>query len=121
MTVVWNGANKGTPARNKRRAGGTRAYDDRKPACSPTQCRAPPEWRIATEVNQPMVWVKGIVGVILVLLGAVWIGQGVGLLPGSFMTGQLQWAIIGLVLVIVGAWLLWGVARDRRSVGARVS
>ena len=65
-----------------------------------------------------MVWVKGILGAILVLFGAVWLGQGIGLLPGSFMTGQLMWAIIGLVLLVVGAWLLWGVARAVRSIGA---
>src|SRR5437660_413458 len=49
-----------------------------------------------------MTWVKGIVGVVLVLIGLVWIGQGTGLLPGSFMTGQRQWAVIGLVLLIAG-------------------
>jgi hypothetical protein len=70
------------------------------------------------EVIHPMVWVKGILGVILVLLGAVWAGQGIGLLPGSVMTGQLMWAIIGLVLLIVGVWLLWSAARGGRSVGA---
>jgi glucose dehydrogenase len=64
-----------------------------------------------------MTWVKGIVGVVLVLIGLVWIGQGTGLLPGSFMTGQRQWAVIGLVLLIVG-WLLWTVVRGRRAVGA---
>jgi hypothetical protein len=66
-----------------------------------------------------MAWVKGIVGVILVLLGAVWTGQGLGLLPGSFMTGQRQWAIIGLVLLAIGIWLLWSVVQARRSAGAR--
>jgi hypothetical protein len=63
-----------------------------------------------------MVWLKGLVGAICVLIGVVWIGQGIGVVPGSFMTGQLMWAIIGLVLVIVGAWLLWSLAR--RSAGA---
>ncbi len=64
-------------------------------------------------------WVKGIIGVLLVLVGAVWIGQGLGLLPGSFMTGQLQWAIVGLVLLAIGLWLLWGLVQARRSAGAR--
>jgi hypothetical protein len=65
-----------------------------------------------------MAWLKGIVGALLVLIGVVWLGQGVGFLPGSFMTGQMMWAIIGLVLLVVGGWLLWSVVRARRSVGA---
>jgi hypothetical protein len=65
-----------------------------------------------------MTWLKGIVGVVCVLLGLVWIGQGTNILPGSFMSGQSMWAIIGLVLLIVGAWLLWSLARARASVGS---
>jgi hypothetical protein len=65
-----------------------------------------------------MVWLKGVLGVVCLLLGLVWIGQGVNILPGSFMSGQAMWAIIGLVLVVVGAWLLWSLARGRGSVNA---
>jgi hypothetical protein len=63
-------------------------------------------------------WLKGIVGVVCVLLGLVWIGQGTNILPGSFMSGQSMWAIIGLVLLLVGGWLLWSVVRARNSVGS---
>jgi hypothetical protein len=63
-------------------------------------------------------WIKGIAGVVCVLLGLLWIGQGTNLLPGSFMSGQRQWAIIGLVLVVVGAWLLWTLVRRRAVSGA---
>jgi hypothetical protein len=48
----------------------------------------------------------------------VWIGQGINILPGSFMSGQRQWAIIGLGLLIVGGWLLWSLIRSRRAMGA---
>jgi hypothetical protein len=65
-----------------------------------------------------MVWLKGIVGVVLVLLGLLWIGQGTGMLPGSVMSGQAMWAIIGLVLVVVGGWLVWSVARARGATRA---
>ena len=66
-----------------------------------------------------MNWLKGIGGVVCVLLGLVWIGQGTNLIRGSsLMSGQAQWAVIGLVLVVVGAWLLWSFTRGRRSVGA---
>jgi len=58
-----------------------------------------------------------ILGGILVLFGAIWFLQGINILPGSFMSGQAMWAIIGLVLLVVGGWLLWTVARDRRALG----
>jgi uncharacterized membrane protein len=38
---------------------------------------------------------------ILGLVGLVWIGQGVGLIPGSMMTGSQLWAIVGAVLLAV--------------------
>lgn len=55
-----------------------------------------------------------ILGVLFILVGAVWILQGVNILPGSFMTGQIQWAINGVFCVIVGAaWLYF--ANRRKS------
>ncbi len=50
-----------------------------------------------------MRWVVIGVGVIMLLLGAVWLLQGIGILPGSFMTGQSFWAVMGLILIVVGA------------------
>jgi hypothetical protein len=65
-----------------------------------------------------MTWVKGIGGVVCVLIGLVWIGQGTGLIMNSpLMSGQSMWAIIGLVLVIAGGWLLWTVVRGRSATG----
>jgi uncharacterized integral membrane protein len=63
-------------------------------------------------------WIKGIAGVVCVLIGLLWIGQGTNMLPGSFMSGQSQWAIIGLVLLIVGGWLLRSLVRARGAMGA---
>jgi uncharacterized membrane protein len=60
-----------------------------------------------------VTWLKLVGGVLLVLLGLVWIGQGINLLPGSVMSGQSMWAIIGVIVALVGAWLLWSVARSR--------
>jgi hypothetical protein len=62
-----------------------------------------------------MMWVRAISGVLCLLVGLVWIGQGIGLLPGSFMTGQTRWAAIGLALAAFGAWLLWGLRQRRRA------
>jgi len=50
--------------------------------------------------------VLNIVGVLLTLMGAVWFLQGINVLPGSFMSGQTQWAIYGGIAVIVGIGLL---------------
>jgi hypothetical protein len=62
-------------------------------------------------------WLKSIVGIVLILLGLLWIGQGSNLLPGSFMSGQTMWAIIGVIVAIVGAWLLWSaLSVSRRAV-----
>jgi uncharacterized membrane protein len=58
---------------------------------------------------------KGVIGLVLVVVGLVWIGQGVGLLPGSFMTGQAIWAVIGLVVLVVALGLLWSALRPDRS------
>ncbi|MGH7862516.1 MAG: hypothetical protein ACREOS_09795 [Candidatus Dormibacteraceae bacterium] len=66
-----------------------------------------------------MKWLKAVIGVILALIGLVWIGQGTMLLPGSFMSGHIQWAIIGLVVLVVGIWLLWSAFRPRRPSGVR--
>ena len=63
-----------------------------------------------------MVWLKGVGGVLCLLLGLLWMGQGLNLLPGSIMSGQLMWVIIGLVLVLVGGWLLWTTTRGRRPM-----
>jgi hypothetical protein len=59
------------------------------------------------------MWVRVIIGAVLVLTGAVWIGQGVGAIGGSFMTGQTVWAVIGAICVFFGAALLLGARRAR--------
>jgi hypothetical protein len=63
-----------------------------------------------------MIWAKLIAGVLVGLLGIVWLGQGVGLIRGSFMTGQAMWAIIGAVLIVFAVWLLWSTFRSRRII-----
>ena len=47
-----------------------------------------------------------VVGALLVLMGGVWILQGINVLPGSFMTGQTKWAVYGAVAVAVGIGLV---------------
>jgi hypothetical protein len=53
-----------------------------------------------------------IAGVLLLLVGLVWIGQGLGLLRGSsFMVDDVRWAVAGAVAVVIGAVLLVGARR----------
>lgn len=53
-----------------------------------------------------MKTVANVLGVLLALIGFVWFLQGVGVLPGSFMTGQTRWAIYGCIAIVVGAGVL---------------
>lgn len=57
--------------------------------------------------------VLNIIGVLLILPGIAWFLQGINVLPGSFMTGQTQWAVYGGILIIIGAGLLWWANRKR--------
>ena len=52
-----------------------------------------------------------IIGVVMIAIGAVWILQGTGLLPGSVMSGQQMWAIIGAIVLVVGIVVLIAGAR----------
>ncbi|HEY8680087.1 MAG TPA: hypothetical protein VIN01_03450 [Candidatus Dormibacteraeota bacterium] len=54
-------------------------------------------------------------GALLLLLGAAWIGQGLGYIKGSFMTGAMQWFWIGLACAVVGAGLLVFSVRRRST------
>jgi hypothetical protein len=48
---------------------------------------------------------------LVIAVGAVFLGQGVGLIPGSFMTGSATWAVIGALMVIAGVATLVLAAR----------
>jgi hypothetical protein len=53
-----------------------------------------------------MRYVLLIVGGLMILMGGVWLLQGIGILPGSFMTGQMFWAVMGAVFMAVGGLLV---------------
>jgi hypothetical protein len=60
---------------------------------------------------------RWIIAAILVLVGAVWIGQGLGYLGRSgFMDGDVRWAVVGAVLAIGGIVVGWTALRVRRRV-----
>lgn len=52
-------------------------------------------------------------GVLCLLVGCIWILQGINVLPGSFMTGQTKWAIYGGLLAVAGIGLLLSANRPR--------
>jgi len=53
-----------------------------------------------------MKTVRLIVGILLVLMGGIWILQGINVLPGSFMTGQVRWAVYGGIAAAAGLLLI---------------
>ncbi|MER8983381.1 hypothetical protein [Mesorhizobium sp. M0870] len=51
---------------------------------------------------------KNLLALIVLAVGALWSLQGLGVVGGSFMTGQSQWLYIGVVTMVVGlAGLVW--------------
>ena len=64
-----------------------------------------------------MTRVQVVVGAVMALIGLLFAGQGLNLVPGSFMTGDRTWFWVGLVLVVVGVVLV--VAGLRRGPAAR--
>lgn len=56
-----------------------------------------------------------ILGGVLVLFGAIWFLQGINVLPGSFMTGQIRWAVYGGIAVAAGILLLLAANRRLRK------
>ncbi|WP_164781829.1 MULTISPECIES: hypothetical protein [unclassified Mesorhizobium] len=57
---------------------------------------------------------KNLLALIALAIGALWSLQGVGVVGGSFMTGQSQWLYIGVVTMLVG---LGGLVWANRSRG----
>ena len=49
----------------------------------------------------------------LLLVGIIWVLQGLNILPGSFMTGQIIWAVYGAPMALIGGVLTWWINRRR--------
>ena len=56
-----------------------------------------------------------VIGVLLILVGGTFAGQGLGYIPGSIMTGDMKWFWIGGAMVIVGLVLGGGALRLKRA------
>ncbi|MBZ9996458.1 hypothetical protein [Mesorhizobium sp. BH1-1-4] len=53
------------------------------------------------------VLAKNLLALIVLAVGALWSLQGIGVVGGSFMTGQSQWLYIGLAAMLAGLIGLW--------------
>jgi hypothetical protein len=70
----------------------------------------------AAETGKTGKFMRGltILGILALLIGLIWIGQGTGYInwpQSSFMISQIQWAYYGAALAAVGVILIW---RGRR-------
>jgi hypothetical protein len=59
--------------------------------------------------------VRNGIGGLLILIGAIWFLQGINVLPGSFMTGDIRWAFYGGVAISAGVLLLLTTNLRRRK------
>ncbi len=57
-----------------------------------------------------------VVGLLLIVVGVIWILQGINVLHGSFMSGRSGYAVLGLVVTVVGLVILLRSARRRPAV-----
>jgi hypothetical protein len=65
-----------------------------------------------------VVVARRLAGAVLLLTGAVWIGQGTNLIQGSSMTGSAFWAVVGALCVVAGLFLLgWPWRQSRADPG----
>jgi hypothetical protein len=62
-----------------------------------------------------MRWLRAAGGFLLILVGLLWILQGINVVGGSGMSGRGQYAVLGVIVALIGVWLLQGAiwARER--------
>jgi hypothetical protein len=65
-----------------------------------------------------MRWVLLVIGVLMVAIGVVWTLQGFNILGGSFMSGQRGYAVLGLVVGVIGLALVAFSVLRRRAPAA---
>lgn len=51
---------------------------------------------------------------LLLFTGVIWFLQGINLLPGSFMTGQIEWAVYGSITFLIGLAFIYFARRSKR-------
>jgi H+/Cl- antiporter ClcA len=66
-------------------------------------------------MEEYMKWLLNILGIILILIGVIWLLQGINILPGSFMSGQPLYAVLGVIVGAIGTLLLFLNNRRHRA------
>ncbi|MCZ7375536.1 hypothetical protein [Micromonospora sp. WMMC250] len=59
-------------------------------------------------------WLSLTLGLLAVVIGAVWTVQGLGYVSGSLMTDERVWAVLGPLVSLAGLVVLWFGLRSRR-------
>ncbi|WP_433538179.1 hypothetical protein ACQPZK_10940 [Micromonospora sp. CA-249363] len=61
-------------------------------------------------------WLTLTLGLLAVVIGAVWTVQGLGYVSGSVMTDQTLWVVVGPIVALAGLVALWLGLRSRRRL-----
>jgi len=61
------------------------------------------------------MWSRGAIGVVLCLVGALWIAQGTDAMHGSGMSGHGLYTVLGGAIVLIGLALVTWAVRIRRT------
>lgn len=59
--------------------------------------------------------VRNVLGFICAFIGFIWLFQGLNVIPGSFMTGSSFWAVMGVIVGLIGAALLSKIGRSKND------
>ncbi|MBC7879474.1 MAG: hypothetical protein H7Y59_20085 [Anaerolineales bacterium] len=62
-------------------------------------------------MNSTTKTILKIFAVVLFLTGGTFFLQGINVLPGSYMTGDPQWAVNGSIIMVVSIGLFWFASR----------
>ncbi len=70
--------------------------------------------------NYVMRGISTILGLLMIVMGAIWILQGLNMAPApvnrGFMIGDPQWTFYGVILAIIGvAQVVWSNTRQLRA------
>jgi hypothetical protein len=80
----------------------------------------PEETQVAGAFNIAMRIFSTVLGLLLILMGLVWIGQGLHIGPAAIMRGFMvsnrQWAIYGAILALLGlGQVVWSNTRQAKG------
>ena len=75
-------------------------------------------WAMSRVFNAVMRVISSLIGILMVLMGGIWIVQGLNLAWGSlsrsFMQGDQHWVFYGAIMLIVGVCqVVWSNTRQR--------